>query len=31
MVRSVEGVVGLLQTHLQLDVNVTSAEVLRLN
>jgi hypothetical protein len=31
MVRSVETVVGLLQTHLHLDVNVTSAEVLRLN
>jgi hypothetical protein len=31
MVRSVGGVVDLLQTHLQLDVNVTSAEVLRLN
>ena len=30
-VRSVETVVDLLQTHLKLDVNVTSAEVLRLN
>lgn len=31
MVRSVETVVDLLQTHLKLQVNVTSAEVLRLN
>lgn len=31
MVRSVQSVVELLQTHLGLTVNVTSAEVLRLN
>ena len=31
MVRSVETVVQLLKTHLYLDVNTTSAEVLRLN
>jgi len=31
MVRSVEVVVELLQTHLLLQVNVTSAEVLKLN
>ena len=31
MVRSVESVVELLQDHLNLKVNITSAEVLRLN
>lgn len=31
MVRSVERVVDLLQKHLNLDINVTSADVLRLN
>ena len=31
MIRSVENVVDLLQTHLNLQVNITSAEVLRLN
>lgn len=31
MVRSVETVVALLQEHLNLNVNITSAEVLRLN
>ena len=31
MVRSVESVVELLQDHLDLKVNITSAEVLRLN
>jgi hypothetical protein len=31
MVRSVESVVELLQNHLNLKVNITSAEVLRLN
>ena len=31
MVRSVETVVELLQTHLSYSVNITSAEVLRLN
>jgi tetratricopeptide (TPR) repeat protein len=31
MVRSVDIVVDLLQRHLKLDVNLTSAEVLRLN
>lgn len=31
MVRSVEKVVELLQTNLKLDINMTSAEVLRLN
>lgn len=31
MVRSVESVVNLLQTHLNVDVNMTSAETLRLN
>lgn len=31
MVRSVEKVVQLLQMHLNLDINVTSADVLRLN
>ena len=31
MVRSVETVVDLLQTHLDFKVNFTSAEVLRLN
>jgi hypothetical protein len=31
MVRSVEKVVDLLQTQLKLNINMTSAEVLRLN